>query len=116
MRAFHVRRRAIWVAAFAATITACSDDPTGPATTGAVTVTDFEFQPEAIEVAAGATVTWTWSGASEEHDVTFADPSITDSALQLTGTHTATMPTTPGTYAYVCTQHLGMDGTIQVVS
>jgi plastocyanin len=94
----------------------CSDDPTGPSNTGSVTVDDFEFDPSSITVAAGGTVTWTWNGTtSETHNVNFASASITDSALQTSGTHTVTMPTTPGTYLYQCDHHpVEMTGAITV--
>ncbi len=92
----------------------CGDDPAGPNDTGSVTVRDFEFDPENIVVAPGASVTWTWNGV-EDHDVTFDSPSITDSPLQSSGTFSTTMPTTPGTYAYHCTEHpLLMTGSVEV--
>jgi plastocyanin len=94
----------------------CEDDPTGPSATGAVTVRDFEFDPDDIVVAAGGTVTWTWAaGITEAHNVTFASASITDSGSQLTGTFSATMPTTPGVYTYQCTNHpIAMNGSVEV--
>jgi plastocyanin len=94
---------------------ACEDDPTGPSNTGAVTVRDFEFDPEDIVVAAGGTVTWTWgAGITEAHNVTFASASITDATDRLTGTFSATMPATPGIYTYECTNHIGMSGSVEV--
>jgi plastocyanin len=92
----------------------CEDDPTGPSQTGAVAVNDFEFDPEDIVVAAGGTVTWTWNGV-EDHNVTFDSPSIPDSPTQATGTYAATMPNTPGTYAYHCSVHpIAMTGSVEV--
>jgi plastocyanin len=77
-------------------------------------VRDFEFDPDAIVVAGGATVTWTWAGA-EEHTINFDDASLTDSPTQATGTHVVTMPTTPGTYEYHCNEHPAlMTGSIEV--
>ena len=46
---------------------------TGPVSTNAVAVTDFNFGPSAIAVAAGTTVTWTWDANSSQHTVTFDD-------------------------------------------
>jgi plastocyanin len=38
-------------------------------------------------------------------DVTFNDAGVSNSPTQQSGQHMATMPTTPGTYAYQCTIH-----------
>ena len=95
-------------------IAGCGDDPAGPSQTGAVDVNDFEFDPDNIVVEGGGMVTWTWTGV-EDHNVTFADASITDSPTQTSGTFSATMPTTPGTYTYQCTVHpVVMNGSVQV--
>jgi plastocyanin len=115
MTSFHVRRGTTWLAvALSLAMTACGDDPSGPSQSGSVNVTDSGFNPEDIVVAAGATVTWTWTG-SLDHSVTFASASITDSPTQASGTFSTTMPTTPGTYAYVCSEHpVAMTGSVQV--
>src|SRR5207302_11122436 len=42
----------------------------GPPTMAAVTVSDSGFAPASATVAAGGTVTWTWSGAANNHTVT----------------------------------------------
>jgi plastocyanin len=75
---------------------------------------DNDFQPAAIAVGSGATVTWTWSGTADQHNVTFANAAIASSSLQSSGTHTATMPAAAGTYSYQCTRHVGMTGSVQV--
>jgi plastocyanin len=116
MTRFHVRRGTTWmaVALSVAVLAACEDDPSGPAQGGAVNVTDAGFDPEDIVVDAGATVTWTWTG-SLDHSVVFADASITDSPTQASGSFSTTMPTTPGTYTYVCSEHpVAMTGSVQV--
>jgi len=116
MTSIFVRRSGAWLALVVGIILAgCGDDSTGPSQTGAVTVRDFEFDPENIVVATGATVTWTWSGATEDHNVTFTSAAIPDSPTQLTGTFSATMPNTPGTYDYQCTVHpIAMNGSVEV--
>jgi plastocyanin len=79
-----------------------------------VRVVDNAFEPEAILVSAGATVTWTWAG-SDAHNVTFAQSAgIPASFTQVNGVYEADMPTTPGTYNYECTIHSGMDGAVTV--
>lgn len=123
----HVRKGSRWlIAAMLAAFGACGgDSPTSPGGGGgggggtmttSVTVEDFSFGPAAIVVDPGANVTWTWdSGVSVDHNVTFSDASIMDSPTQSTGTHSAAMPTTPGTYSYQCTIHPGsMQGTVTV--
>jgi len=95
-------------------VAACGDDGTGPVDTAAVTIVDSQFNPEDIVVAPGASVTWTWTGTLE-HNVNFASAGIPDGPDQTAGTYTATMPTTPGVYAYLCDFHPGiMTGTVEV--
>jgi len=86
---------------------------TEPVETTSVTVRDNFFDPAAIRVAPGATVTWTFSG-SEEHTVTFSNPAIQSSNNLRSGQHAAVMPETAGTYAYSCSVHAGMNGSVQV--
>ena len=81
--------------------------------TTSVTVNDDFFTPTSIQVSPGATVTWTWS-SSRVHNVTFADNAITDSGDQGGGTYQTAMPTAPATYAYQCTIHSGMVGSVLV--
>lgn len=113
----------------AATAAACSSDtaPTdGNGAAGTVTVGDIFFKsghnstqnPAVDTVAAGTTVTWTWtSTGSTPHSVqSEGEPSFTSSD-NLTGdgmTYTFAF-TTPGTYHYDCAVHgSGMTGTIVV--
>jgi plastocyanin len=117
MALISVRRSRAWLAVavvLGLTLFACEDDPAGPDQSGAVSVTDAGFDPEDIVVAPGATVTWTWTG-SLDHSVVFADASIMDSPTQASGTFSTTMPTAPGTYTYLCSQHpVVMTGSVQV--
>ena len=74
-----------------------------------VVVSDNEFEPAAIEVPLGTTVTWRWQG-EEEHNVV-ADGF--ESPTQTTGEFAHTFAT-PGTYAYECTLHFFMRGEVVV--
>lgn len=68
-----------------------------------------DFDPPAIEVPAGTTVTWRWA-SNELHNVVaddFASPNQTD------GTFTQTFAA-PGTYDYRCTLHFFMRGQVVV--
>lgn len=81
----------------------------GPA---AVSIVDGGFRPAAISVAAGSPVTWTNTDSSR-HTAT-ADGGAFDSGTLASGaTFSFTFPT-PGTYAYVCAFHSGMQGTVTV--
>jgi plastocyanin len=82
--------------------------------TTAVDVKDNSFDPDLIQVSPGATVTWTWNATSNPHNVTFTNASITSSSTQNSGTFATAMPTTAGDYAYQCTIHSGMTGTVRV--
>lgn len=80
----------------------------GPAT---VILRDFEFQPAAVQVPAGTTVTWEWADGQVEHDVVgdgFASEVTADGTFR----HTFDAP---GTYGYECTLHPGMTRTVLVV-
>jgi plastocyanin len=102
-------------------------DSTGPGTTGntggnggstpvattAVEMKGFAFNPTAIKVAAGATVTWTNSDGTN-HNVTFANAAVAPSGNFNAGTKSLVMPTVAGTYAYSCTLHPGMNGSVVV--
>lgn len=89
----------------------------GPVATTSVAVRDNVFDPSAIAVSTGATVTWTWSG-SDSHNVTWVGTDLTDSPTQTSGTYQSAMPSASGELVYYCTIHGtptgGMRGTIQV--
>jgi plastocyanin len=74
-----------------------------------VSVVDNDFEPNVVEVSAGDTVTWTWSGSSP-HDV---DGEGFQSEVQSTGTFQHTFDTA-GEYEYVCNIHGGMTGLVVV--
>lgn len=102
---------AIAVAVSGVAAVAGGDEPVVVAD-GATTVTlrDIEFQPAAVQVPAGTTVTWEWDDGDVVHDVAgdgFA------SELKADGEFAHTFDT-PGTYAYECTVHPGMVGRVIV--
>jgi plastocyanin len=68
------------------------------------------FRPGALTVPAGTTVTWAWPEGSNAHNVVgdgFSSPT------QGAGTF-AHRFAEPGSYAYACTLHPGMEGTVTV--
>jgi plastocyanin len=112
----------------AATAAACSSStaPNNGGAAGTVTVGNIFFKsghnstqnPAVDTVAAGTTVTWTWSSTgSTPHSVkSEGAPSFTSSNTLTGNGMTYTFPfTTPGTYHYDCAVHGdAMTGTIVV--
>jgi plastocyanin len=84
-----------------------------PVMTNQVNVNSDSFNPAAIQVSPGTTVTWTWVSSGLEHNVTFDSNLITDSPTQASGNFQTAMPTQAGTYTYECTIH-GFTGSVLV--
>ena len=85
--------------------------PTTPTATTKVSVGNDFFQPSAIQVTVGSTVTWTWDSNAVVHNVTFPDGSGSGN-LGASATFSKTF-STAGTFSYQCTIH-GMSGSIVV--
>lgn len=84
----------------------------GGSTSNSIVVGDGQFTPSSTTVPVGTTVTWTWQ-ATTTHNVTFNNTSLGASPNQTTGTYSRGF-STAGTFAYRCTFHAGMDGTVVV--
>ena len=91
----------------------------GPAASGgtggsgsSVAVVDFAFNPTALSVKAGTTVTWTNTG-STTHTVTADDGSFDSGDLSASGTFSQAFATA-GTFTYHCKIHSSMKATITV--
>ena len=80
-----------------------------------ITVSNNSFTPSPDTVSAGA-VTFSWSNASNGHDVTWdSGPNTqTNTSIMSTGAYSPTLIV--GTYHFHCSRHvgLGMSGTIVV--
>jgi plastocyanin len=76
-----------------------------------IDIVDFAFAPDAVEVPAGTTVTWTQSGASR-HTVDFADGE--ESGDLAPGATFARTFDTAGSFTYVCFFHPSMTGSVTV--
>ena len=83
-----------------------------PPATSAVAISDFAFQPAALTVPIGTTITWTNGGATQ-HTVTADDDSFDSGSLAVGATYSTTAHLA-GTIAYHCTIHSQMKGTIVV--
>ena len=103
-------------ASYFGTIVVIDDQPVGgpPPMEASVTLIDESFQPPALEVAVGATVTWENIDGDDDHTVT-ADDGAFDSGVMLVGTAFEHTFEAPGTYPYFCAIHPEMVGTITVV-
>jgi plastocyanin len=76
----------------------------------AAEIKDFTF-PTGLSIAAGSAISWT-NGDSANHTVTFDDGSC-DTPVNSGATVTVTY-STPGTYAFHCTIHPNMTGSLEV--
>jgi plastocyanin len=85
--------------------------PAAAAAAGAVTIVNFAFAPDVLEVPAGTTVTWTNQDAAP-HTAT-ADEGAFDSGNLDSGASFSHTFDTPGEYAYHCQYH-PMAGAITV--
>jgi plastocyanin len=79
----------------------------------AVSIVDFAFDPAAVEVPVGATVTWTNTGAAP-HTATASDGTF-DSGELAPGASFSHTFAAAGTFPYVCQIHPQMTGTVTVV-
>ena len=84
-----------------------------PVITTNVSLRNLAFSPRAIQVAPGATVDFT-NNDGTAHNITFSSASITGATDFSAGSRAIVMPVTPGTYAYHCTIHPGMTGSVLV--
>jgi plastocyanin len=78
----------------------------------AVNIVDFAFQPGAVEVPVGATVTWTNSGGAP-HTVTADGGAFNSGTLQPGASFSQTF-SAAGTFAYHCEIHPQMTGSVTV--
>ncbi len=83
-----------------------------PSGAKAVTISDFAFTPASITVAKGSSVTWTNNGPST-HTVTAGDSSFNSGNVAAGGKFTHTFSAS-GTFAYHCTIHPQMTGSVTV--
>jgi plastocyanin len=84
---------------------------TTAASTG-VTIKDFKFAPASISVSVGDTITWSNQDAAP-HNARANDGSFKTADLDKGESGSATM-TKAGTFAYICTIHPSMKGTVTV--
>jgi plastocyanin len=90
-----------------------STDASGstPATAGAVGIADFKFGPDTVNVPVGGSVVWT-NNDTQQHTATSAG-NFDAGAIQPGSSATVEFPTA-GTFAYICSFHPFMMGTVVV--
>ncbi len=84
-----------------------------PAGSDAVTIAGFAFAPASLTVKVGSTVTWT-NKDSATHTVAWDDGSKGSGSLTAGGAPYTQTFATAGTFAYHCSIHSSMKGTIVV--
>lgn len=85
-------------------------DPPGASASVTATASN-QFSPENVTITKGGTVTWTFNG---EHTVTF-DGSGAPAEIHRSSGSDSRVFDSPGTFAYHCTIHPGMDGSVVVL-
>jgi trimeric autotransporter adhesin len=95
-----------------ATITVTA--PGGPVSAATVTTPGTSFNPGAVTIPTGGSVTWSFSGAV--HNVTFTGATPTEGNIpdQAIGASVTRSFPVAGTFAYECTRHAGMRGSVVV--
>jgi len=80
-----------------------------------VSIVDYAFSPTSVNITAGSAVTWTNTGQAQ-HTVTSDTGAFTGSAALAPGSKFMVTFSTPGTFAYHCSIHPTMHGTVVVQS
>jgi plastocyanin len=120
-------RLGIALLAFGIVLTACSSSPSttptsmpgtsgGPASSGStITIQNFSFSPATLRVAPGTHVSIV-NKDNVAHTVTSTSGVFDTGDVQPGGSAHFTAPSKPGTYAYRCSIHQFMSGTLVVTS
>ncbi|MBV2156655.1 cupredoxin family copper-binding protein [Kitasatospora sp. SUK 42] len=101
------------VAASAVSQTVLTAVPKAPAAAQQVAIKNFAFSPGTITVSKGTTVTWT-NNDTDAHTVTSSGSSPLNSGTLAKGASYSYTFNTPGTFAYICSIHPFMHGTVVV--
>lgn len=85
----------------------------GSQAAGAVSIVDFAFDPPELTTTVGDAVTWTNEDGATHTVTSDGDGPLDSGDLDQGATYDATFEQ-PGTYAYICTIHPTMQGTVEV--
>ena len=108
-------RLAPLVAAVGTLAVLASFAPTVHAAGASVQIADMAFAPGEVTVSVGDTVTWTNTDDGIVHTVTSTTGAFDSGDLGDGESYSVTF-TAPGTFAYLCTPHPFMTGTVTVVA
>jgi amicyanin len=95
-----------------ASVSATTTESQAPQGGTSVSISDFKFNPAALTVPVGTTVTWT-NQDEEPHTVAAKDGSFHSPGMDTHATYTFTF-NTPGSYDYICSIHPFMTGAVVV--
>ena len=107
-----MRPSAAWIAAVLVFVALVAAPLAAHAATVTIEVKDFAFQPNAVTIGAGDTVTWR-NADTASHTAT--STATWDTGAFAPGTSRSITFATPGTYQYFCLIHSIMFGTIVVL-
>jgi plastocyanin len=79
-----------------------------------VTINNYKFTPKSIAVKPGTTITWHNKQDDDDHTVTADDGSFDTGVIKHAGGSASLTFDTEGTFAYHCTIHSFMHGTVVV--
>jgi plastocyanin len=82
----------------------------------AVTISNYKFTPASVTITAGSTVNWTNNGPATHTTTSLATPPVWDSGNLAKGAKYSHTFAKPGTYAYHCSIHPSMKGTVIVTA
>ncbi len=86
----------------------------GAARTATVVLEDVDFKPSTVRIKRGDSVRWVWRDGATPHNVrSRGSRRFKGSGTKTDGRHTVRFRRS-GTYRYVCTVHIGMDGRVVV--
>ncbi|TMG71349.1 MAG: hypothetical protein E6H81_03905 [Chloroflexi bacterium] len=105
---------AAWVAGAVVSLALLGAPLVASAATGAVTIQNFSFSPTPITVRVGDTVRWT--NSDPVGHTSTSDTGIWNTGTLGTGASGSFTFTTAGTFAYHCTVHPTMKGTVIVIA
>lgn len=90
-----------------------SESGAGGEVVDTIDIVDFEYDPADATVAAGSEVTFT-NADNTAHTATASDGSFNSESIASDAEGTVTAPEEPGEYAYICSFHPFMKGTLIV--
>jgi plastocyanin len=86
----------------------------GASAAAKVTIADFKYGPEPVQVKSGGSITWTNSDSTPHTATDTADESVLDTGTLDQGDSKTVTFEQPGTYRYTCLFHPFMHGTVTV--